>query len=72
MSNQPDNQRIYEKLDELSQGLTEIKTLLVPPGGKSLPTRVEELERFQWRATGVLGVAMVGVEGLWHWLKHKP
>ena len=67
-----DNQRILDKLDELQENVVQIRTLLVPPGGKSLPTRVEELERFQWRATGVLGVAMLGVEGLWHWLKHKP
>lgn len=63
-----DNERIFSKLDELSQHVTEIKTLLVPPGGKSLPTRVEELEKFQWKASGVLGLAALSFEGIWHWL----
>lgn len=64
-----DNQRILDKLDEMAVDVATIKTLLVPPGGKSLPTRVEELENFKWKATGALGVLMVALESGWHWLK---
>ena len=66
-----DTDRILNKLDELHTDVVQMKTLLNPPGGKSLPTRVEELERFQWKASGVLGVFLVSLEGLWHWLAHR-
>lgn len=64
-----DTDRILNKLDELHSDVVQMKTLLVPPGSRSLPTRVEELEKFQWRATGVIGVAMLALQGAFHWLR---
>lgn len=51
--------------------LTTLETLLMPPRGRSLPERVESLEKWNYKASGALGLLVLGFEGLTHWLGSK-
>lgn len=51
--------------------LITLETLLVPPGQRSLPARVESLEKWNYRATGALSLVTLAFTGALHWLSGK-
>lgn len=56
---------------ETLERLTTLETILLPPNARSLPERVETLERWNYRAAGAMGLATLAFEGAMHWLSGK-